>query len=115
MFAQSYASSETPCVGRWAALQAGLSAAQAQAMSMIVFAGFMYLVDHIARLDRDIEALTWQRDVIKIHGVFGGRNPHPNFVVGGVPCALDTSVAGGATSFPTPIDLRVFEYHALPK
>ena len=24
VFAQSYASSETPCVGRWAALQAGL-------------------------------------------------------------------------------------------
>jgi len=28
-------------------------------VAMIVFAGFMYLVDHIAKLDRDIEALTW--------------------------------------------------------
>jgi undecaprenyl-diphosphatase len=28
-------------------------------VAMIVFAGFMYLVDHIARLDRGIEALTW--------------------------------------------------------
>ncbi|HEX5640922.1 MAG TPA: undecaprenyl-diphosphatase UppP [Thermoleophilia bacterium] len=28
-------------------------------VAMIVFAGFMYLVDHIARLDRDLEALTW--------------------------------------------------------
>jgi undecaprenyl-diphosphatase len=28
-------------------------------VAMIVFAGFMYLVDHIARLDRDMEALTW--------------------------------------------------------
>ena len=29
------------------------------AIAMIVFAGFMYLVDHIAKLDRDLEALTW--------------------------------------------------------
>ena len=29
------------------------------AIAMIVFAGFMYLVDHIARLDRDIESLGW--------------------------------------------------------
>jgi undecaprenyl-diphosphatase len=28
-------------------------------VAMIVFAGFMYLIDHIARLDRDMEALTW--------------------------------------------------------
>ena len=26
---------------------------------MIVFAGVMYLIDHVARLDRDLEALTW--------------------------------------------------------
>ena len=29
------------------------------AIAMIVFAGFMYLVDHIARLDRDLDALGW--------------------------------------------------------
>ena len=28
-------------------------------VAMIVFAGFMYLVDHIARLDRDLDTLTW--------------------------------------------------------
>ena len=28
-------------------------------VAMIVFAGFMYLIDHVARLDRDLEALTW--------------------------------------------------------
>jgi undecaprenyl-diphosphatase len=28
-------------------------------VAMIVFAGFMYLVDHVAKLDRDLEALTW--------------------------------------------------------
>jgi hydrogenase large subunit len=36
-----------------------------------------------------LEALAWQRDVARLHTIFGGRNPHPNFVVGGVPCAID--------------------------
>ena len=29
------------------------------AIMMIVFAGVMYLIDHIAKLDRDLEGLTW--------------------------------------------------------
>jgi undecaprenyl-diphosphatase len=29
------------------------------AVMMIVFAGVMYLIDHIARLDRDLESLSW--------------------------------------------------------
>jgi hydrogenase large subunit len=36
-----------------------------------------------------LEALSWQRDVSKLHTIFGGKNPHPNFLVGGVPCAID--------------------------
>jgi len=36
-----------------------------------------------------LEALTWQRDVARLHAIFGGKNPHPNFVVGGVPCPID--------------------------
>ena len=29
------------------------------AVAMIVFAGFMYLIDHIAKLDRELDSLTW--------------------------------------------------------
>ncbi len=36
-----------------------------------------------------LEALNWQRDATKIHTIFGGKNPHPNFVVGGVPMPID--------------------------
>ncbi|MGD2055717.1 MAG: nickel-dependent hydrogenase large subunit [Gammaproteobacteria bacterium] len=36
-----------------------------------------------------LEALAWQRDVAKLHAIFGGKNPHPNFLVGGVPCPID--------------------------
>jgi hydrogenase large subunit len=36
-----------------------------------------------------LDALAWQRDVAKLHAIFGGRNPHPNFVVGGVASPID--------------------------
>ena len=36
-----------------------------------------------------LEALAWQRDVARLHTIFGGKNPHPNFVVGGVPSPID--------------------------
>ncbi len=36
-----------------------------------------------------LEALTWQRDVVKLHTIFGGKNPHPNFLVGGVASPID--------------------------
>ena len=47
-----------------------------------------------------LDALAWQREVVKLHAVFGGKNPHPNFVVGGVPAAFSGGAQGsGATSF----------------
>jgi hydrogenase large subunit len=36
-----------------------------------------------------LEALDWQKDVVTVHTVFGGKNPHPNFLVGGVPSSID--------------------------
>ncbi|MHB8252870.1 MAG: nickel-dependent hydrogenase large subunit [Acidiferrobacter sp.] len=35
-----------------------------------------------------LDALVWQREVAKLHAIFGGKNPHPNFVVGGTPAAI---------------------------
>lgn len=36
-----------------------------------------------------LDALEWQRDVARLLTIFGGKNPHPNFLVGGVPCPID--------------------------
>ena len=36
-----------------------------------------------------LEALAWQRDAARLQAIFGGKNPHPNFVVGGVACPID--------------------------
>ncbi|MCB1492631.1 MAG: nickel-dependent hydrogenase large subunit, partial [Rhodobiaceae bacterium] len=46
-----------------------------------------------------LEALQWQREVVQIHTIFGGKNPHPNFLVGGAPSpiSVDPGVAGGVS------------------
>ena len=31
-----------------------------------------------------------------IHTIFGGKNPHPNWLVGGVPCSLNIDGVGAA-------------------
>ena len=41
-----------------------------------------------------IEALDFQREIVKIHTVFGGKNPHPHWLVGGVPSAINIDNAG---------------------
>lgn len=45
-----------------------------------------------------LEALDLQKDFVKVHTVFGGKNPHPNYLVGGVPCAInmDQNYSAGA-------------------
>ena len=43
-----------------------------------------------------LEALDFQKEIVKIHTIFGGRNPHPNWVVGGMPCTIDIDNAGAA-------------------
>ncbi len=47
-----------------------------------------------------LEALAWQREVVQIHTIFGGKNPHPNFLVGGSPSpiSIDTANLGGAAA-----------------
>ena len=38
-----------------------------------------------------LDALGWAREVVKLHTIFGGKDPHPNLVVGGVPCAVSSN------------------------
>jgi hydrogenase large subunit len=40
-----------------------------------------------------LEALEWQKEIVKVHAIFGGKNPHPNYLVGGVPCSLNIDEA----------------------
>jgi len=40
-----------------------------------------------------LEALEWQKEIVKVHTIFGGKNPHPNYLVGGVPCSINVDDA----------------------
>lgn len=42
-----------------------------------------------------LEALEWQKEIVKIHTIFGGKNPHPNFLVGGMACSISVDDASG--------------------
>jgi len=46
-----------------------------------------------------LDALAWQRQIVQVQTIFGGKNPHPNVVVGGVPSAI--SVHAGQTGTAT--------------
>lgn len=41
-----------------------------------------------------LEALDFQKDIMKIRAIFGGKDPHPNWLVGGVPCAINVDGVG---------------------
>ncbi|WP_137042926.1 nickel-dependent hydrogenase large subunit [Pseudolabrys sp. FHR47] len=41
-----------------------------------------------------LEALDFQKEIVKVHTIYGGKNPHPNWLVGGVPCAINVDGTG---------------------
>jgi hydrogenase large subunit len=41
-----------------------------------------------------LEALDFQREIVKIQTIFGGKNPHPNWLVGGVPSPINLDSPG---------------------
>ncbi len=36
-----------------------------------------------------LEALEWQKEIVKVHTILGGKNPHPHYLVGGMATPLD--------------------------
>jgi hydrogenase large subunit len=42
-----------------------------------------------------LEALEWQKEIVKVHAVFGGKNPHPNYLVGGMACSIGIDDVSG--------------------
>jgi hydrogenase large subunit len=49
---------------------------------------------NLMALTHYLEALDFQKEIVKIHTIFGGKNPHPNWLVGGVPCAINVHETG---------------------
>ncbi len=42
-----------------------------------------------------LEALEWQKEIVKVHTILGGKNPHPHFLVGGVASPISIDENGG--------------------
>jgi len=40
-----------------------------------------------------LEALEWQKELVKVHTILGGKNPHPNYLVGGAPISININEA----------------------
>lgn len=45
-----------------------------------------------------LEALEWQKEIVKIQAIFGGKNPHPNYLVGGMACSISLSDSGASVT-----------------
>jgi hydrogenase large subunit len=45
-----------------------------------------------------LDALEWQREIVKLQTIFGGKNPHPNVLVGGTPAAISVHTGAGTSS-----------------
>lgn len=46
-------------------------------------------------LSHYLDALEWQKEIVKVHTIFGGKNPHPNFLMGGMACAININDEAG--------------------
>ena len=44
---------------------------------------------NLVALAHYLEALEVQKEIVKVQTIFGGKNPHPNFLVGGMACAVN--------------------------
>ena len=43
---------------------------------------------HLMAVAHYLNILDRQRDIVTPHVVFGGKNPHPHYIVGGMPCSI---------------------------
>jgi len=56
-----------------------------------------------------LEALEWQKEIVKVHTIFGGKNPHPNYLVGGVPCSINIEEANAVNAERLAMVGKLFE------
>lgn len=54
-----------------------------------------------------LEALDFQTEIMTVRTIFGGKDTHPNWLVGGVPCAINMD---GAMAAGAPINMERLNY-----
>lgn len=53
-----------------------------------------------------LEVLDFQREVVRIHTILGGKNPHPNYLVGGVACPINVHDTGAQGTMVNEVTLN---------
>jgi hydrogenase large subunit len=56
-----------------------------------------------------LEALEWQKEIVKVHTIFGGKNPHPNYLVGGAACSINIDEANAINAERLAMVGRLFD------
>nr|WP_295469428.1 nickel-dependent hydrogenase large subunit [Mesorhizobium sp.] len=54
-----------------------------------------------------LEALDFQKEIMTVRTIFGGKDTHPNWLVGGVPCAINMD---GVMAASAPINMERLNY-----
>ncbi len=54
-----------------------------------------------------LEALDFQKEIMTVRTIFGGKDTHPNWLVGGVPCAINMD---GAQAAGAPVNMERLNY-----
>lgn len=53
-----------------------------------------------------LEVLDFQREIVRIHTILGGKNPHPNYLVGGVACPINVHDTGAQGTMVNEVTLN---------
>ena len=53
-----------------------------------------------------LEVLDFQREIVRVHTILGGKNPHPNYLVGGVACPINMSDTGAQGTMVNEVTLN---------
>lgn len=53
-----------------------------------------------------LEVLDFQKEIIKIHTILGGKNPHPNYLVGGMACPINMHDTGAQGTMVSEVTLN---------
>lgn len=53
-----------------------------------------------------LEVLDCQKEIIKIHTILGGKNPHPNYLVGGMACPINMHDTGAQGTMVNEVTLN---------
>lgn len=53
-----------------------------------------------------LEVLDFQKEIVRIHTILGGKNPHPNYLVGGVACPINVHDTGAQGTMVNEVTLN---------